>query len=95
MATAFKFKDSDNGFEVFVRGKSIGEIAPAKEASGRHCFYLVCDDRKEPRTYRGKIKAAEALQTISKLAADAKKRKWVTEKLIVMAWDERPRASEA
>ena len=94
MATPFKFKETEATFEVYVRGKCIGEIVPAKEASGRHCFYLACDDRKEPRTYRGKNKAAEALQVISKLKADASKRKWDTEKLIIMAWDERPRASK-
>ena len=94
MSTPFKFKETETSFEVFVRGKHIGDIIPAKEASGRHCFYLGCDDRKEPRTYRGKIKAAEALHVISKLKAESKKKKWDVEKLVVMAWDERPRASK-
>ena len=83
------------GFDVFVRNRLIGEILPAKEVPGRHCFYLGCDDRTHPRTYRGKIKAAEALQVIDKLRTEAKKKRWPVEKLVVMAWDERPRASEA
>lgn len=95
MNSAYKFKAIDTGFDVFYRGKRIGDISPAKEASGRHCFYLGCDDRKEPRTYRGKIKAAEALHAIYKLSAESKKRRWSLERLIVMAWDERPRASDA
>ena len=95
MGTAFKFKPTETGFDVYVRSRLIGEILPAKEASGRHCFYLGCDDRKEPRSYRGKIKAAEALQVIDKLRTDSKKKRWSLEKLMIMAWDERPRASEA
>jgi hypothetical protein len=95
MSTAFKFKPTETGFNVYVRKRLIGEILPAKEVSGRHCFYLGCDDRQEPRTYRGKHKAAEALQVIDKLRAESKKRRWSLEKLIVMAWDARPRASEA
>ncbi|MCP4193268.1 MAG: hypothetical protein GY768_21870 [Planctomycetaceae bacterium] len=94
MKSVYKFEASETGFDVFYRGKCFGQIVPAKEASGRHCFYLGCDDREEPRTYRGKIKAAEALHAIYQLAAEAKKRRWSTERLIVMAWDERPRASD-
>lgn len=95
MNANFKFKTTDDGFDVLYRGKRIGAICPAKEVSGRHCFYLACDTRREPRTYRGKIKAAEALQTIHKLVSESKKKRWSAEELIVMAWDERPRASEA
>lgn len=95
MANAYKFEPTGHGFGVIYRGKRIGEILPAKEASGRHCFYLACDDRKEPRTYRGKAKAAEALHVIFKLSQEARKKKWSTEKLLVMAWDERPRASQS
>lgn len=95
MSAPFKFKPTETGFAVYVRNRLIGEILPAKEASGRHCFYLACDDRKDARTYRGKIKAAEALHVIDQLTSDAKKKRWSVEKLIIMAWDERPRASEA
>lgn len=94
MSGMYRFEESDEGFDVYVRGKCIGDIIPAKEASGRHCFYLGCDDRKEPRTYRGKQKAAEALHTIYKLKNDSIRKRWTPEKLIAMAWDERPRASE-
>ncbi len=95
MIASFKFQATETGFDVYYRGKLIGDILPAKEASGRHCFYLGCDDRRIPRTYRGKIKAAEALQIIDRLLAGSKKKKWSSEKLIIMAWDERPRASDA
>ncbi|MCA9215629.1 MAG: hypothetical protein KDB27_21335 [Planctomycetales bacterium] len=94
MSGVYRFEESEQGFAVYVRGKCIGEIVPAKEASGRHCFFLACDDRREPRTYRGKQKAAEALHAIYKLKSDSTKKRWSREKLIVMAWDERPRASE-
>ncbi len=95
MGVPYKFTATDEGFEVTYRGAVIGSILPAKEASGRHCFYLECDDRRVPRTYRGKIKAAEALHVIYKLCNERSKKHWSPEKLIVMAWDERPRASEA
>jgi hypothetical protein len=93
MSQIYRFKENENGFNVYLRGRYIGDIVPAKESSGRHCFYLGCDDRRVPRTYRGKIKAAEALQVIDRLATEAKKKKWSLQKLIVIAWDERPSAS--
>jgi hypothetical protein len=95
MTNSFKFKATKSGFDVYYRGRRIGSILPAKEASGRHCFYLGFDDRREPRTYRGKQKAAEALQVIHKLSSDARRRKWGLEKVIALAWDQRPRASES
>ena len=95
MSSPFRYKATAVGFDVYYRGRRLGEILPAKEASGRHCFYLGCDDRDEPRTYRGKQKAAEALQIMSKLATDAQRRHWPLEKLIAIAWDQRPRASES
>lgn len=95
MSRSFRFEPTDDGFQVYYRGRNIGEVIPAKEASGRHCFYLGCDDRSEPRTYRGKTRAAEALLTVDRLASDFKKRRWAPHKLIIMAWDARPRASEA
>lgn len=93
-ASKYKFEPLDKGYRVIFRGKPIGEIMPMKEATGRHCFYLGCDQRKTPRTYRGKIKAAEALETIHKLLTDCKKKKWSLDALIINAWDERPRASD-
>ncbi len=91
---SYKFEPLEKGYQVIAKGKAIGEILPMKEATGRHCFYLGCDKRKTPRTYRGKIKAAEALETIQKLITDAKKKKWSEEVLIINAWDDRPRASD-
>ena len=90
----YRFEPIQKGYKVIARGKTLGEILPMKEATGRHCFYLGCGKRKTPRTYRGKIKAAEALDTIHKLVGDSKKKRWSTEALIVNAWDERPRASD-
>ncbi len=91
---AFKFQPKDVGYDVIVKGKSIGTILPRQEPSGRHCFVLGCDSRDEPRTYRGKILAAEALASIDKLKQQSKKEKWSLDALIVNAWDGRPRASE-
>ena len=89
----YQFEDMDDGYEVFYRGKSLGRIVGIIEASGRHSFYLGCDNRDEPRIYRGKDKAAEALHTIKGIIEDAKKRRLSTEELIVRAWEDRPRAS--
>ena len=90
----YKFEAQKVGYKVSLRGHQLGEILPMKEVSGRHCFYLGCDKRKEPRTYRGMGKAADALLAISKLQAEAKKKKWSMDTLIVNAWDKRPSASE-
>ena len=90
----YRFDPLDSGYEVFYRGESLGEIFPMKEPTGRHCFFLGFDNRKHPRTYRGKVKAAEALHAIHKLAQNKQAKKWSTELLIVQAWDERPRASD-
>ncbi len=90
----FKFEQHDDGYAVVYRGRNIGDILPAKESSGRHCFTLHCDDRKEPRTYRGMEKAAEALLVIDKLLRDARKGKWSQASLITRAWDARPRSAD-
>ncbi len=92
---AFRFEPlKERGYKVMLRGKSLGDIIPSREPTGRHCFYLAFDTRKKPRTYRGKIKAAEALQALDKLKSDAKSKKWKTELLIINAWDARPRSSD-
>ena len=90
----YTFKPLDVGYDVIMKGKKIGQIFPMKERTGRHCFYLGFDKRRDPRTYRGKIKAAEALETIQKLVAESKKKRLPLETLIVHAWDDRPRASD-
>ncbi|QDU95993.1 hypothetical protein [Lignipirellula cremea] len=91
----FEFQEEAEGWGVFYRRKRIGEIVGMKEPSGRHCFRLGCDTRKEPRTYRGKVKAAEALLSLSQLQREAAKKKWSPEMLILSAWDNRPRVSES
>jgi hypothetical protein len=72
---------------VYHRGRLIGTIIAAKEANGRHCFRLGCDERREPRTYRGRYQAAEALKMIDNLKRQATKEKWPVEVLIIQAWD--------
>ena len=58
--------------EVFLGRRSIGTIVGMKEQSGRHCFRLACDSRREPRTYRGRVQAAQALEMIDDLKRLAK-----------------------
>ncbi len=81
--------------EVFTGRRHIGTIVGMKEQSGRHCFRLACDGRREPRTYRGRIQAAEALALIDELKRAATKQKWSLEELIVRSWDGKPRASQS
>lgn len=81
--------------EVFRRGRPLGAIVGMKEQSGRHCFRLACDSRREPRTYRGRVQAAEALQMIDELKSLAQKQRWPVEELIVRSWDVKPRASQS
>ena len=88
----FVFKDSPSGAAVYYRGRHIGDIVTMKEASGRHCFRLGFDNRKQPRTYRGRMKAAEALKTIDNLKQQAKKQKWPIELLVIRAWDIKPQS---
>ena len=73
----------------------VGLIVGMKEQSGRHCFRLACDSRREPRTYRGRVQAAQALQTIDDLKRLAKKHRWSIEELIIRSWDGKPRASQS
>ncbi len=89
----FEFHVFEAETDVFHRRRMIGTIIGMKERNGRHCFRLGCDSRKEPRTYRGRIKAAEALQIIESLSREAKKRRWSSEELIIRSWDDKPHAS--
>jgi hypothetical protein len=81
--------------EVFLGRRSIGTIVGMKEQSGRHCFRLACDSRREPRTYRGRVQAAQALQMIDDLKRQAKQGHWSIDEMIVRSWDDKPRASQA
>ncbi|MFO7901747.1 MAG: hypothetical protein ACQESR_02910 [Planctomycetota bacterium] len=81
--------------EVYRGRRYLGTIVGMKEQSGRHCFRLSCDNRKTPRTYRGRVQAAEALLMIADLKRAATKNRWSPEELIVHSWDEKPRASQS
>lgn len=93
-SNVYKFQLRDDGYEVIHKGRSLGLIIRRLEPSGRHCFVLACDNRESPRTYRGKVLAAEALAAIDRIKQQAKKEKWSLDTLIAHAWDDRPRASE-
>ena len=92
---AFTFHDDPEGAVVYYRGKKLGKIVTMYEASGRHCFRLGCDSRKNPRTYRGRVKAAEALKLVEDMARQAKKEKWSQQELIIRSWDCKPRSVAA
>ena len=81
--------------DVYIGRRYLGTIAGMKERSGRHCFRLACDSRRNPRTYRGRTQAAEALLMIDDLKRAAKKNRWSVEELIVRSWDGKPRASQS
>ncbi|MFW6169194.1 MAG: hypothetical protein ACODAD_01805 [Planctomycetota bacterium] len=91
----FTFHVYPHETEVYKGRRSLGTIVGMKEPSGRHCFRLACDERREPRTYRGRVQAAEALLMIANLTGAAKKNRWSNEELIIHAWDEKPRASQS
>lgn len=93
MMSKYQFESVGTGYRVSLKKRVLGTIHPTKEISGRHCFYLGCDKRSQPRTYRGMNKAAEALEVIDGLKRDGEKHKWSTEVMIVHAWDRRPQAS--
>lgn len=80
--------------DVFVGRRLIGTIVGMKEQSGRHCFQLACDSRREPRTYRGRVQAAQALEMIDDLKRQAKQHRWSVDEIIIRSWDEKPRASQ-
>jgi hypothetical protein len=80
--------------EVYVGRRKIGSIIGMKEQSGRHCFRLAFDSRSEPRTYRGRFYAAQALELIDSLVRESKKQRWSREELVIRSWDEKPRASQ-
>lgn len=90
----FTFHLFEHETEVIFRRRELGAIVGMKEQSGRHCFRLACDARREPRTYRGRVQAAEALLLIDDLKREAEKNRWTVEQLIIHAWDEKPRASQ-
>ncbi len=91
----FNFRVYPTETDVYMGRRLLGTITGMKELSGRHCFRLACDSRREPRTYRGRVQAAEALLMIDDLKRAAKRRRWSVEELIVRSWDGKPRASQS
>ena len=85
----FKFEQISDGWKVFKGRNFLGTIHTAYETSGRHCFFLGCDSRSEPRTYRGKVNAAKALLSIAQTKREVGKRA-KPEMLIIVAWDFKP-----
>ena len=77
--------------------------AAAKAKADYDAKYKVVQDKKPKRplsaymlfsnSARPKVKAAEALYELDRLAREAKRKKWDLQKLIVQAWAERPAAS--
>ncbi len=90
---SFRFVAKQGGYAVYFRNRYLGQIVPGRESSGRHCFSLGCDVHDPPRTYRGKVRAAEALLVIDDLLKEAAKRHWQPQTLVVSAWENRPQAS--
>lgn len=91
----FTFHVYPQGTEVLLGRRSLGTIVGMKEQSGRHCFRLACDSRREPRTYRGRVQAAQALEMIDDLKRLAKQERWSVDEIIIRSWDEKPRASQS
>lgn len=91
----FVFHIYPNETDVLMGRRSLGTIVGMKEQSGRHCFRLACDNRRDPRTYRGRVQAAEALLMIDDLKRAAKKQRWSVDELIIRSWDGKPRASQS
>lgn len=90
----FAFHPHANGLEVRQKNEVLGVIRTAYEPkNGRHCFYLEQDKSKTPRTYRGRILAAQALLTLKNLVKTADKADLAT--IILMAWDATPPRASA
>jgi len=89
----FEFRENPTGVTVYYRRRRLGDIITMYEPGGRHCFRLGCDNRRHPRTYRGRVKAAEALRIVDSLKRRATKAGWTEETLVLWAWDEKPNTS--
>ena len=90
----FEFEDlEEHTTRVFYRRRPLGTIVTMIEPSGRYCFRLGCDSRREPRTYRGRVRAARALRIIDSLKRAAEQKKLSLDEIIVRAWDEKPHSA--
>jgi len=83
----FTFIPTERGYKVFERGRELGDIITMQEPTGRYCFRLGFDRRRSPRTFRGRIRAAEALTKITDLQREAKRKMWSLPAVILRAWD--------
>ena len=81
----FQFAPTDRGYVVFVRGRELGEIVTVRERNGRYCFRLGFDRRRRPKTFRGRIAAAEMLRNVNDLMRAAENGNWSLEVLILRA----------
>ena len=86
----YEFHQSENGHKVLYKRKEIGEIVTHQEPNGRHCFRLGVDTRKKPRTYRGKVTAAKALQVLDELLREAKSDGLSATEIILRSWERAP-----
>lgn len=89
----YEFRATGTGFDVFRQKNRntlvpIGSIVTHQESNGRHCFRLGCDNRAEPRTYRGKVTAAKALGVLEDLLHNKQLESQTA--LILAAWDNVP-----
>ena len=91
----FEFLVDDEEIRVFKGRREIGTLVTMLEASGRYCFRLGFDHRDEPRTYRGRVRAANALLLVEELRKEAKRRKWDADQLIIRAWDVKPKSANS
>ena len=90
----FEFEDQDDGsISVYFRRHRLGTLESMVEASGRYCFRLGCDSRRTPRTYRGRVRAAQALKIIDDLKRAAAREKLSLDEVIVRAWDQKPQSA--
>ena len=86
----FEFRENPTGWTVYHGGRKLGTLVTMREVNDRYCFRLGEDEREYPRTYRGRVRAANALKTIEELLAQAKKERWSRQQLILRAWDAKP-----
>lgn len=82
----FTFLPNERGYTVRQRGRELGDIVTMQEPTGRYCFRLGFDQRRSPKTFRGRIAAAEALKVITGLAREAERKRWPLRVLILRAW---------
>jgi hypothetical protein len=90
---AVELRPCQGGYEVTRRGTVLGKIQSTTEPSGRVAFLLAADRRRNPRTYRGRLVAAEAVAALYDLATAARKQRMQPEQIVLAAWTLRPPSS--